>query len=164
MIRKDILGGLKLAISNGETLEQAMHSFYNAGYKKQDIEEAARNINFSEMKQNEIFQKNKPEKLPPIAPNREQQPIKNLPSQDSQFNKLPKTSSINDVKQSVSNYNSLKKPKNQKKKKGFISDYSSKKSITGKILLIILLVSFLILLILLGVVIFFKPELQHFLA
>ena len=42
MIRQDILGGLKLAMSKGESLKQAMMSFYNAGYKKNEIEDAAR--------------------------------------------------------------------------------------------------------------------------
>jgi len=41
-MREDIFGGSKLAVSKGETLQQAMMSFYNAGYKKEDIEEAAK--------------------------------------------------------------------------------------------------------------------------
>jgi len=42
MVREDILSGLRLALSQGESLKNAMMSFYNAGYKKQDIEDAAR--------------------------------------------------------------------------------------------------------------------------
>jgi len=42
MIREDILEGLKFALSKKESLKQAMASFYNAGYKKQDIEDSAR--------------------------------------------------------------------------------------------------------------------------
>ncbi|MEK6925886.1 MAG: hypothetical protein AABW50_01265 [Nanoarchaeota archaeon] len=42
MARNDILGGLKVALSKGHSLQEAMQSFYNAGYKKEDIEEAAR--------------------------------------------------------------------------------------------------------------------------
>ena len=41
-VREDIFGGLKLAVEKGETLEQAMISFFNAGYKREDIEETAR--------------------------------------------------------------------------------------------------------------------------
>ena len=44
MFREDILSGLKSAVSKGETLKQAMMSFYNAGYKKEEIEEAAKSI------------------------------------------------------------------------------------------------------------------------
>jgi hypothetical protein len=42
MVNTEILGGIQLALSKGETLQQAMQSFYNAGYKKEEIEEAAR--------------------------------------------------------------------------------------------------------------------------
>lgn len=42
MVREDILGGLKNALSRGQTLMQAMMSFYNAGYMREEIEEAAR--------------------------------------------------------------------------------------------------------------------------
>jgi len=42
MVNEEIFEGLKLALSKGESLKQAMMSFYNAGYKKEEIEEAAR--------------------------------------------------------------------------------------------------------------------------
>ena len=42
MVNRDIVEGLRNALSRGHTLEQAMMSFYNAGYEKQEIEEAAR--------------------------------------------------------------------------------------------------------------------------
>jgi cobalamin biosynthesis Mg chelatase CobN len=38
----DILGGIKAAISRGETLKQAMITLFNAGYSKGEIEDAAR--------------------------------------------------------------------------------------------------------------------------
>ncbi len=41
-MNEEILGGLRLALSRGESLRQAMMSFYNAGYKKEEIEEAAK--------------------------------------------------------------------------------------------------------------------------
>jgi hypothetical protein len=44
MAREDIFGGLRLALAKGETLKEAMMSFYHAGYKKEDIEEAAREL------------------------------------------------------------------------------------------------------------------------
>jgi|TARA_Y100000034_G_scaffold136933_1_gene217298 ATP-dependent Zn protease len=43
-MKEDILEGLKSAVSKGESLKQAMQSFYNAGYKKEEIEEAARDL------------------------------------------------------------------------------------------------------------------------
>jgi hypothetical protein len=39
---QEILGGLKIAIASGDTLQEAMMSFYQAGYGKEEIEEAAR--------------------------------------------------------------------------------------------------------------------------
>lgn len=44
MPSQEILGGLRHALNKGETLEKAMTSFYNAGYEKGEIEEAARFI------------------------------------------------------------------------------------------------------------------------
>lgn len=42
MVRGDLVGGLKIALSKGKSLQDAMQSFYNAGYPKEDIEAAAR--------------------------------------------------------------------------------------------------------------------------
>lgn len=40
-MNEEILGGLKSATNRGESLQQAMLTLYNAGYKKDEIEEAA---------------------------------------------------------------------------------------------------------------------------
>ncbi len=40
----DIVGGLKIALSRGASLQDAMQSFYNAGYTKEEVEEAARRL------------------------------------------------------------------------------------------------------------------------
>jgi len=42
MVNQEILGGLKSSLKRGESLQKAMTTFYNAGYKKEEIEEAAR--------------------------------------------------------------------------------------------------------------------------
>lgn len=44
MVNQEILWGLRAAINRGESLEKGMLSFYNAGYRKEEIEEAARVI------------------------------------------------------------------------------------------------------------------------
>ncbi len=44
MVNKDILGGLKSALTRGYSLEEAMLSFFNAGYKRNEIEEAAQSL------------------------------------------------------------------------------------------------------------------------
>ena len=38
----EIIGGLKIAMLKGESIEDAMMSFYNAGYDKEEIEESAK--------------------------------------------------------------------------------------------------------------------------
>jgi hypothetical protein len=42
VINQEILGGLKSALERGESLKRAMMTFYNSGYKKEEIEEVAR--------------------------------------------------------------------------------------------------------------------------
>lgn len=42
MVREDIIAGLRSAVAKKESLKQAMISFYNAGYKREEIQEAAR--------------------------------------------------------------------------------------------------------------------------
>jgi hypothetical protein len=44
MVNEEIIGGLVSALSRGEPLQKAMMTFYNAGYKKEDIEEAAKTV------------------------------------------------------------------------------------------------------------------------
>lgn len=43
-MNEEIAEGIKFAMSKGESLQQAMQSFYNAGYKKEEVEEAAKNL------------------------------------------------------------------------------------------------------------------------
>ena len=42
MVRSDLIGGIKVSLSSGQKLKDVMQSFFNAGYKKEDVEEAAR--------------------------------------------------------------------------------------------------------------------------
>jgi len=41
VVRDEILGGLKSALERGHSLERAMISMFNAGYRRKEIEEAA---------------------------------------------------------------------------------------------------------------------------
>lgn len=51
MVNEDILQGLKSALARGESLKQAMISFYNSGYTKDEIEEAARALKVGQAEQ-----------------------------------------------------------------------------------------------------------------
>ena len=44
MVNQEIYQGIKYALSKKQTLREAMMSFYNAGYSKAEIEEAARKV------------------------------------------------------------------------------------------------------------------------
>lgn len=60
MADKELVEGLRTALSRGESLEQAMYTFFNAGYEKAKIEEAARAL---------VYQR-EPEPMPqrPVSP------------------------------------------------------------------------------------------------
>lgn len=42
MVNEELVGGLISAMTRGESLQKAMNSFYQAGYNKAEIEEAAK--------------------------------------------------------------------------------------------------------------------------
>jgi hypothetical protein len=44
MVNDEIVGGLVSALSRGDHLQKGMMSFYNAGYNKEEIEDAAREV------------------------------------------------------------------------------------------------------------------------
>lgn len=58
-MNEEILGGIKSAVNRGETLQEAMMTFFNAGYKKEDIEEAARVFQQENIKINPIYKEKK---------------------------------------------------------------------------------------------------------
>ena len=43
-MKNEILAGLKNALDRGQSLEQAIHSFINAGYNPQEVREVARTL------------------------------------------------------------------------------------------------------------------------
>ena len=54
MINQSILEGLKRATEKGEPLRRAMMSFYNAGYPKEEIEDAARALKMQTIQEEPI--------------------------------------------------------------------------------------------------------------
>ena len=163
-MNEGILGGLKLALSKGESLKQAMISFYNAGYKREEIEEAARELQKGSIEQKEIPKKTKePLKQKPIQKfSKPKKPIQKIsaygmPTQiknDSSTNqeKIPAVKQKKEkivkepqkiIPQKISNYEKTQKPKHK--------------------LIIILLIFFLVFLLGSLVAVFmFKQELVDF--
>ena len=114
MVVEDISEGLKMAVSKGETLQQAMQSFYNAGYKKEDIESAARLMTLNVMQPAQPQEGTVPQKQP-ILP--KQKPFKPVQKVSSYEKPLPQQQSPSPPKpaQIVSSYGQSQKQKNPKK-------------------------------------------------
>ncbi len=99
MIRADIFGGLKLALTKGESLKQAMISFYNAGYNKAEIEESARAVK-------QGFQPVMPQQPRKLAPKPKTSPAPIKPRQRvSNYGKPQMQTAVQKPVQQVSNYN-----------------------------------------------------------
>lgn len=87
MVNQEVLGGLRAALSKGETLFQGMMALYNAGYSKTEIEEAARVVQMeiqgtqqqSQMQQG-ILQIPQKQFIRPLQ-QKTQQPLKSVQSQ-----------------------------------------------------------------------------------
>ena len=150
MVREDILGGLKVALSKGHSLQQAMQSFYNAGYSKEEIEEAVRYLQsnqYSETSQPSTQLKKpisqQPASKPILQKETEVMPLIPKPDQGLSLQEDQKDENeITETKQSA-----LYKPLPTQR----ISNYGEEKvhrRNTGKIILIILL--FIILFALIG--------------
>jgi len=136
MAKSDLVGGLKLALSRGETLQKAMQSFYNAGYKKEEIEEAARILQTHGFRPQTIAK--------PII--------------KSSQKLIKKTSA------SVLPAQFMQKPSPQAKTKQVVSNYEIPKEKPKKDMVTILLV--IILVVLLGILVsvfLFKEDLVNFL-
>ncbi len=80
-MKDDIVQGLKMALIKGESLQQAMQSFYNSGYDRKDIEDAAREVQGS---QDQLSQEAKIFNQPTADPKAPQTPQPNLPQKSPQ--------------------------------------------------------------------------------
>ncbi len=83
-LKKDTLneleGGIRVALSRGQELKSVMMSYYNAGYKKEDIQEAAKRAQQKEIKvvkeSEEPKEKTKEEEKGSEKENKEKEKIK----------------------------------------------------------------------------------------
>lgn len=73
MVKEEILEGLRAAVAKGEPLRKAMMSFYNAGYSKKDIEEAARALQTPQFPQIQPIRQ--PAAIPTTSPVQPIQPL-----------------------------------------------------------------------------------------
>jgi len=95
MTKEEIIGGLKSALSRGESLNRAMMTFFNAGYKKEDIESAAgalhmhgfeQSTNISSQKTKSTYGLPKPKKeVQKIIPSKPAQKVSNYEQPQGKF-------------------------------------------------------------------------------
>ena len=139
MVNEDLIGGIEIALSRGKNLKDIMVSYYNSGYKKQEIEEAAM-----------VAQQRKSQ---PQITQAQQKPVEKKGTQEK-----PKQKTESQSKQPQQK---IQQSKPQQK----VSDYKSKipKKPRGKFLFVLLI----IFLILIGAVaisyFFFKEEVESIL-
>lgn len=107
MVDKEIFGGLKNAIERGSSLKEAMMSFYNAGYAKKDIEEAAREFQMEQFQmKNPQYQQ--PQNFQPIPQSFQQLQVPQAQMPKPPINATPlsvyNSPTENQPVQKVSNY------------------------------------------------------------
>ena len=148
VVNRDIVEGLRNALSRGYTLEQAMMSFYNAGYKKQDVEEAAHAL-----QEHPSHPLSHPSK---VVPKEAEKPVtKPLPLEYH-----PKPQPKPPVIEKPAEKPEEAKPKPPEKQ--LISKYEEKTKTKGKLTVILLLTSLFILILFLIGAFIFKEELADF--
>ena len=166
----DILGGIKSAIERGEELKDAMMTFYNAGYSKREIEEAARNY-VMEKRQRESNLKS-PTRVSNLAQTKEkkQEKTKKLDKgkqqdlsliQPTKEQSKPASASENPVKKVLERVSG----KQIKSPKQIVSNYGKKpvkKKHTFEPITIVLVLLLVFLILILGAVFLFKEELVTF--
>jgi hypothetical protein len=151
MVNEEILGGIKLALSKGESLKRAMMTFFNAGYKREEIEEAAK------IAQSQGIQKKETTQEKPLARPQIKKPfLKRKPTK--MISDYGKPSEISpEEKKELPKEKSIKKESPKE-----ISNYEKGTSTKGKITLILLIFSLLILVGSLIAVFLFKQEIIDF--
>jgi len=169
LTNQEILGGLKAAIERGQNLKQAMMSFYQAGYKKEEIEDAARAYLYLQRGASET---QLPARNQPLEPKGEMKKaeekkveVKPAESEEKGYSKFEKT------QVTVPGAGlGTKKPEEEGKQKVVqkISGYGPEKNpekiakLKGKAVTIVLIIVLLALLGILALVFLFRAELVNF--
>jgi len=150
-MNRDVFEGLKVAIGRGESLEEAMQTFYNSGYEKKEIEDAARALH-SWIKQEQTKGKT-PDIIPKVQKPQPQEFI------SDKFSFFPKRKKENEMKKDISLSNNIQaqKPRMVQKVSGYEQEKPSRKKM---IILVSLLI--LILVIILVSLFFLREDILRF--
>ena len=141
MTNKEIVEGLRTALSRGHSLKNAMMSFHNAGYKKEEIEKAARFLH--EHPSHQLSPLNKP------IPEEFKKPVHEIKSKKPIVKEEEKATS--------------QKPSTEKEKQ-IISKYEEKTKPKGKFVTILIIISLFILLSLIVGLVLFRKELSEIIS
>lgn len=90
MVKEEIFEGLKVALSKGEPLQRAMMSFFNAGYSKEEIEEAARYLQISQAPVQPQYQ----QQAQPRTAQPSQKPFKQPVQKVSAYEEKPRSTGV----------------------------------------------------------------------
>ena len=167
MAKEDLVGGLRAALARGETLEKAMMSLYNAGYSKEDIEDAVQDLQAPQ------FFGQYPQQ-PPQQPTQKPTPQSNLSPAQEALQQSASSSEKNKPKffstspplsllpatQQTPQTQQIQQPGQKVVQK--ISGYGEKPKSPGKIITIVFVFLLLLLLGILAAVILFRTELTNF--
>ncbi len=164
MVNEEILGGLKLALAKGESLKQAMISFYNAGYIKEEIESAARALQTQQVEYAKQIQESPKSAIT-------QKPVQTI--KPSKQKSIQRISSYGQEEMSIQSLKKIKQGINvaiQKleeievpEKIQKISNYEQQSNnLRGKLITFFLVFTLLFLLGVLAAVFLFKEELMEF--
>lgn len=165
MPNQQILEGLKFALQRGESLNEAMLTFFNAGYPRHEIEESARALQFQIHESQQAQIKNKSSVSNPTQSSVQPTNPPTTSYQTAQPRTMPNEKYSTSSSVSPINKKVVLKQKIQEDKQK-ISDYDSKpkqnilKSKTFVIILLIILLMFIGILISLF---FFKEQVIEFL-
>ena len=146
MPKEEIIEGLKAAIAKGDSLNKARMSFYNSGYSKQDVEDAAKIIDAPQIPQSQISQQQPTQTKTPVPTD----------SGESEF-KAPQPIHPHEEMQTAQ-YPSLQQSQPIQK----VSNYDGRPSRLGAVMIFVLVFFLLFLVGVLITIFLFKDELAGF--
>jgi len=162
LTNQEILGGLRTALERGQTLKQAMMSFYQAGYKKEEIEDAARAYLYLQKGNSELqtLNKNQGVEKKKIEPSKEEakKPLFGKKDDEKKYSEVQKTKVP-----VIGGDEKGKQP--EKKNVQKISGYEGKKDLSNlksKTVTSVLVITLIVLVGILALVFLFKNELVNF--
>ena len=173
MSKEDIKGGLRIALSHGSTLQEAMISFFNSGYLKKDIEDAASELDQLEKSQNHQIpqtnsipvqksttQRSEVQELQPPSPKSESS--KSSGWTEQKFDDSKQGYSQEEEKPKEENFKEEYQPLQKQQTVQKVSKYGGKPSPVGAAIVFILVFFLLFLVGILISVFLFKDELAAF--